>query len=154
MPGVGPPSLRVYINMDFKEARALGNEIYEIVKAGGDRRVPLEELFKRYQVADLDDGLMKKARRCKAGTWLVLKILDQPRYTTETIAGRDVGHYGRSRETLECCGDLNLLVWKYVSWTAGNSRWGIREESYSTYDLLTHEDAIAWIERLHIPPGE
>ena len=139
--------------MDFKEAQALGREIFEIVEAGGDRRGPLEELFKRYRVADLDDSLRKKAQKCKAGTWLVLKILDQPKYSTETIAGRDVGHYGRSWETLECCGELNLLVRKYVSWRAGNSRWGIREESYSTYDLLSHEDAIAWIQGLHIPPG-
>jgi hypothetical protein len=153
MLGVGRLSAKIYINMDFKEAQALGREIVEIVEAGGDRREPLEELFKRYRVADLDDSLRKKAQKCKAGTWLVLKILDQPKYSTETIAGRDVGHYGRSWETLECCGDLNILVRKYVSWRAGNSRWGIREESYSTYDLLSHDDAIEWIERLHIPPG-
>ena len=134
--------------MDFEEARALGREIVEIVKAGGDIKQPLEDMFKRYQVPDLNDDLREKAQACQAETLLVLEIVSQPKFSTEEIAGVTVGHFGKSRESLECCGELNVLIRKYVSWTAGNSRWGIREESYSRYELLSHAGAIAWIQRL------
>lgn len=140
--------------MDLEEAGALGREIAEIVKAGGDSTRRLEDLFKRYQVPDLDDDLRKKAEVCEAETLLVLRMVSRPRYSAEVIAGQTVGHFGKSWETLECCGELNVLIRKYVSWSAGNSRWGIREESDSRYELLSREDAIAWIQRSHIPTGE
>ena len=133
--------------MDFEEARALGREIVEIVEAGGEIKRPLEDLFERYQIPDLDDDLRKKAQTCNAGTLFVLEMVSRPRFSTEEIAGVTVGHFGKSWETLECCGELNVLIRKYVSWTAGNSRWRIREESYSWYELLSHEDAITWIQR-------
>ena len=140
--------------MDFEEARALGHEIVEIVKAGGDIKRPLEDLFKRYQVADLNDELRKKAQTCEAETLPVLEMTSRPTFSTEVIADVTVGHFGNSWETLECCGELNVLLRKYVSWTGGNSRWGIREERYARYELLSYENAIAWIQRLHPPAGE
>lgn len=133
--------------MDFEEARALGREIAEVVRAGADSTRHLDELFKRYQVSELNDELRKKAQACTATTLLVLEIASRPNDSTEVIAGRTVAHFGRSRVTLECCGELNVLIRKYFSWTGGNSRWGIREESYSRYELLSHEDAIAWIQQ-------
>ncbi len=140
--------------MNVEEARALGREITEIANASGDTRRHLTELFQRYQVRDLDDDLRKQAQACKAQTLWILEIASRPKDSTEVIAGVTVAHFGNSREILECCGELNVLVRRYFSWTGGNSRWGFREDSYSRYELLSHEDAISWIQQALIPAND
>lgn len=140
--------------MDFEEARALGREIGELVSGRGAGKQALEDLFKRYQIRDLDDDLRKKAEACEAETLPVLEMVSRPRNSTEVIAGQTVARFGNSRETLECCGELNVLIRKYFSWRGGNSRWGMREESYSRFELLSHEAAIAWIQKTYEPSDE
>ncbi|HEX8709444.1 MAG TPA: hypothetical protein VF723_14460 [Pyrinomonadaceae bacterium] len=137
--------------MDSNEVKALGQEMLEIIRAGKNRREPLRELFQRYRIPDLNDELRAQAKACKAPTLMILSVSLSPSYSSESIAGRDVSHYHMSWEYLECCEALNVLVMRSVSMRSGNSRWGIKEESSESYELLTHEEAIQWIQQLFIP---
>ena len=130
------------MTMNRDEAIAFKRELFEVLGEGGNLRASLKELFNRHHIPELTDDLRDKSKVCNAQAWVIVSISTEVKHPVEMIAGRAVAQTHSRYVNLVCCEALHTLLRKSVYITNENPRWGIREECYKTYRLLTHDEAV------------
>jgi hypothetical protein len=128
--------------MEASRLEEFKRELGEVVKQRDDLRRKLQELLERYEIPALTKEYRTRARKCKARLEFLHRLYENDYAWDEEIAGRTVRQWGGSYRNIYMCPEMDTFQLKNITYQNGNSRYHIRETSFTTCKLISPEEFV------------